>query len=340
MSGGLLRGAALHAVDSAEFVSFDDDDVEMAQEPNRRAPIDGSAGAAGAAGPPVGAAIIDVVPESTRRARGPYQRGPAAKKRKLDAFQAVQTQNMSIAAAAQAYNVKQSTLSDFVRCGGVRKPPGAPAAHPEVEEVLVKWMGVCASLGWPQTRRSIEFKAAQLAKASGKPFEGPELNSVPQPSRNWWQAFKRRHRDAFRMRQANKRKYVQAAAATRANLDVFYQLLSAKIDELKLDASRVWNADESGLDRLGTGKGQVAVPVGMKHPEVLQSDWKEHVSIMTAIRADGKAMVPMFIFLGTEGVRQKSNFLEGIDVKKYGVLSTQTGACARLLASSSLRVLL
>lgn len=116
-------------------------------------------------------------------------------------------------------------------------------------------------------------------------------------------------------------------------MDSFYKLLGEKIDELK-DASRIWNADETGLDRLGSGKGLVAVPAGLKQPEVLQSDWKEHVSVMTAIRADGLALVPMFIFLGTEGVRQKVNFLEGIDIKQYPVLTTQTGACDCMRARS------
>ncbi len=330
MSGGLLFGAALHAVDSAEFKSFDDEDEETGQNFSGSVSAGISAGAAGAASAPAAAPAVDIVLQRTRRVCGPYQTGPKAKKRKMDALQAMR-EGASRAAAAQAFGVAAQTLGDAQRCGGERRPPGRPPAHPEVEELLVKWMTLSASLGWPQTRRSIELKAAQLAHASGNPFKGPLLAGVPQPSRHWWVAFKRRHRDAFRMRQANKRRYVQALAATRSNLDAFYKLLGEQIDELKkvlppeVDvATRIWNADETGLDRLGSGKGQVAVPVDMKQPDILQSDWKEHVSVMTAIRADGLPMVPMFIFLGTEGVRQKFDYLAGIDVK-HGVLSTQTG---------------
>jgi hypothetical protein len=67
----------------------------------------------------------------------------------------------------------------------------------------------------------------------------------------------------------------------------------------------------------------------VKQPEVLQSDWKEHVSIMTAIRADGKAFAPMFIFKGTEGVRLKKHYLQGID-EQYTALAAQTGAFPRI----------
>lgn len=36
----------------------------------------------------------------------------------------------------------------------------------------------------------------------------------------------------------------------------------------------------------------------MKSPQMLHSDYKDHVTIMTCIRADGRAIVPTFIYKG------------------------------------------
>lgn len=123
-----------------------------------------------------------------------------------------------------------------MREGGKARRIGRPAAHAQEEELLAKYFVLCASTGWPMTKRMIRRKAQQLAETLGNPFKGPE----GQPSDKWWHAFKARYEDVFRMRRANKRKYAQAAAATRENLNSFYDKLGAKIEELQLDATRIY----------------------------------------------------------------------------------------------------
>jgi hypothetical protein len=288
MSAGLYFGAGLDALGDEEFKSLGDGDDELAGSDESDVDLRSFASPDAAAAAASGAGNAELPTIELKRAagpRGPYRRGTKAKQALRDAAAKVDAKELTVPEAAAAFNVPEQSLRDHMRCGGVRRPPGRPPSNEFVETLLVKWMIICASLGWPQTKHTILLKAAQLAAANGTPFKGPEGI----PSENWWPAFKSRHRDAFRMRTANRRRYAQAAAATRENLDAFYKLLGDKIAELKLDASRIWNADETGLDRLGAGKGQVAVPSAVKQPEVLQSDWKEHVSIMTAIRADGKA---------------------------------------------------
>ncbi len=100
------------------------------------------------------------------------------------------------------------------------------------------------SAGMAAVEGTIVAKFKQLADASGRPFG--TKNGFPH--KRWFASFQERHKDSFRMRQANRRRY-----ATRTNLDSFYQLLNAKMVELKLDASQCWNMDETGLDRRAKG---------------------------------------------------------------------------------------
>ncbi len=99
--------------------------------------------------------------------------------------------------------------------------------------------------------------------------------------------FRKRHNTAFSMGRAHKRKYHQAAAATRENLDSFYSLLKERVETLGLQADQIWNAGENGFSRLGVGKGKVAVPASVQASPALASDWEQHVTLLAAIRADG-----------------------------------------------------
>jgi hypothetical protein len=184
-------------------------------------------------------------------------------------------------------------------------------------------MLLCAALGWPQTKRTIVAKAVQMANELKAPFKG----AGGQPGVKWFAFFRKRHTQDFAMRRAHKRKYNQAAAATRANLDSFYALLQELVVTHKLQPDQIWNADESGFSRLGVGKGKVAVPAGARAPPALASDWEQHVTLMAAIRADGLCMPPMLIFKGVEGVVPRDNWLAGTP---DGTLYSQTGPCDAL----------
>jgi hypothetical protein len=236
MSAGLYFGAGLDALGDEEFKSLGDGDDELAGSDDLRsfaASPDAAAAASGAAS----AELPTIELKRAAGPRGPYRRGTKAKQALRDAAAKVDAKELTVPEAAAAFNVPEQSLRDHMRCGGVRRPPGRPPSNEFVETLLVKWMIICASLGWPQTKHTILLKAAQLAAANGTPFKGPE----GLPSENRWPAFKSRHRDAFRMRTANRRRYAQAAAATRENLDAFYKLLGTRL----LNSS--WTLREFGM---------------------------------------------------------------------------------------------
>jgi hypothetical protein len=50
------------------------------------------------------------------------------------------------------------------------------------------------------------------------------------------------------------------------------------------------------------------VPAGAHAAPALASDWEQHVTLLAAIRADGKSVPPMFSLKGVEGVVPRSNW--------------------------------
>ena len=93
-------------------------------------------------------------------------------------------------------------------------------------------------------------------------------------------------------------------------LDEFYNDLMALILEHGLKASQIWNLDETGIDRAGA-KSKVAVAADAKDaPGVIQVT-KEHISIVTAVCANGDKMPPLFIFKGIEGSKSTVTPLSG-----------------------------
>ncbi len=136
MSGGLCIGADLYAHRNECAAAGAAPAPELKRGP---ASAVGAAGQA-AAGPFGGAAS----------ARKPAKHDETWRSRVDGALAAVQLGELSQAAASRSFGVAKSTLNHYKRCGGKRRKTGAPVSRPVEEDVLVRWMAVCAQLGWPQ----------------------------------------------------------------------------------------------------------------------------------------------------------------------------------------------
>ncbi len=166
------------------------------------------------------------------------------------------------AAALREYSVgfklPSSTLSERVE--KLRKGlPINSAGHPTTlvaadERSIADCCLFYSDLGWKFTRQAVRKLAREVAKERGLTFA--TRNGLPSVS--WWKGFARRHAEVLKMRNPVHRVNSHRRAATKENLDRWFALLGSIIDEHKLPASRIWNCDETGMDKLsGQKRAQV-----------------------------------------------------------------------------------
>lgn len=188
------------------------------------------------------------------------------------------------------------------------------------------WIVVCGSLGWPPTKRIILAKAKQLATAKGLQF----FTRNGLPGRSWWLAFRARNKQVIKMKRARKRTLAQADAATPENINSYFDALEAQIKTHGLTADRIFNLDETGIDRLAASGGQVAVSAEQRATQAICTDFRQHVSVVTCVCGDGSVIPPLFIFKGVEGLPPRKDWLKG---SPEGSQYTQTGESSRRPAS-------
>lgn len=76
------------------------------------------------------------------------------------------------------------------------------------------------------------------------------------------------------------------------------------------------------MDRLAASAAPVAISVGEMTPQSICTDYRQHVSIVTCIGADGTTVPPMFIFKGAMNSLPRSHVMDGC---VPGSQFTQTG---------------
>jgi hypothetical protein len=69
------------------------------------------------------------------------------------------------------------------------------------------------------------------------------------------------------MKRAHKRTLAQADSCTPENVGPFFRLLQQQILEHNLTADRIYNMDETGVDRLAASAAPVAIAVGEMTPQ-------------------------------------------------------------------------
>ncbi|KAF0746701.1 hypothetical protein AaE_008019, partial [Aphanomyces astaci] len=146
----------------------------------------------------------------------------------------------SISAAAKLHHVPRTSLLRHLDQRRNDEPPQRPGPKPrvppEVEKDLFIWIAKMQTKGRPPTQAYIVNKVNQLAKKLKRPAV----------SRHWYKNFqKRQPLLTTRMAQTINR---SRNAVTSTNIEEFFTNLECVCDELTLDASRIYNMDETAFD--------------------------------------------------------------------------------------------
>jgi hypothetical protein len=208
------------------------------------------------------------------------------------------------------YNIPRSTLSDMRQLYLNKqplRPPGRPSLLPPGDEqALLSWALYMARAGFPPTRGLMLDKAADLASKRGVVFNTTD----GKPGTRWWRSFRSRHRDSFKMRAPARRS--PKASVSREILNHFYSVLETTLKENDITPDRLWNMDETGIDRPGK-RSTVFAAAGSKSSPVSNSvDFREHVTLVACVSAAGKRLPAYFIYKGRPGGKSRDYLLEGI----------------------------
>lgn len=227
---------------------------------------------------------------------------------------AVQSDQLSVPLAALVFGIPQSTLRDHVQLaqqGQMAKPVGHPRQLSRADELgIVKWVQLRALLRFPADRRAIMEACARVAKFRGHSFKDSKGNETAQPSEHWFNDFRQRHKGNLHFRRGTKLKSGQVALS-RKEFEQTYDAISELCKTYNIQPCDMWNFDECGFDKGIGEKQKLAGPPDMARFQFF-SKFTAHVTIGTAINAEGDRMDPMFIFKGNPDSAHAKDAAQGM----------------------------
>jgi len=224
---------------------------------------------------------------------------------KQDAFESVRTRQTTIRKAAGRCYLPPST---FLRQYRRRNHPSPtenrgrrPALTPAEEDMIVTTLLRFAHRGYNLERADlidcVEIVCNTMPADRRKLL--PFKNNIP--SKKFAKGFESRHKHRIKFGRSSAQEGQRFDSTNAKNLTSYLAELEAVIRENNIDPQRIANLDESGVspdrDRLGRSKrkhyGTRSTPIEQK---LVQFTYKNRVTIMPVIFADGTATAPLFVF--------------------------------------------
>eukprot|EP00171_Calliarthron_tuberculosum_P002526 IDg2526t1 len=238
------------------------------------------------------------------------QRGrlsPRERRRLSAAISAVRA-GMTLREAERTYRIARSTI--HLHCAAPAGPVEAvrplgrpPAFDPAEEEVVVDLLCRYANRGLPLARAHLEEAFAILISRlpDKRQRSLPFKNGRPGP--RFHRNFIRRNRDRLRFARPLRQEGKRFAAANAEVLTMHFAVLGKVYDDLGVDASRVWNLDETGAT---PGKDVDGAPTTRHYltrqggSDMRVADFKQlhRITMMPVVSAAGDYGPTLFVFKG------------------------------------------
>lgn len=137
------------------------------------------------------------------------------------------------------------------------------------------------------------------------------------PSREWWRGFFRRHPE-LAMRKPSRHSAAQINAGKPAALRAYIARVKARLKDI-LPVNFI-NVDELDLHQTEVKKRVIGRRGARTANAYKPSNYSDHVTLVSAIRGDGTALPPYFIFKGKTPV--SNELAEGVDCAGVGLGTT------------------
>lgn len=210
------------------------------------------------------------------------------------ALAAVQESGESILNASKSFNVPYGTLhrhlkkGTAVKCLGRFQPVFTKVQELELKEYLLKMDSVFFGL----TKK--EF--LELV------FEFAEANKIPHPFKklsagdDWFKGFKERNPD-ITLRTPEPTSVARARGFNKPQVNRFYDLYSEILEKYKINATTLYNVDETGIHTTTNRPPKILSSTGKKQVGVISSSERGQLTtIIGCCNAAGQFLPPYFIF--------------------------------------------
>ena len=168
-----------------------------------------------------------------------------------NAVQMCLSNELSIRKASLVYGIPYTNLQRAIhhaRAGPV-PPKGREVAFSlEEEQLLINMISEFGDLGKPLSRGDL-LEVASLLIASLPLSRQKELNGrfkKGKPGRGWARCFLKRYKDKLTFKKSNKLEHCRNRARNADTLTRHFSKITGLIEKYKIDASRIFNLDESG----------------------------------------------------------------------------------------------
>jgi len=224
-----------------------------------------------------------------------------------------ESQKMTASLASLIWNIPRSTLHDHIvlaKKGQLARPVGHPKQVSESDsQGIVAWTQLRALLRFPVSSYDVKIVAANIAKKRGNPFRHVNGMESVLPSDHWFRDFKADY-PGIKVRRGTKVKAAQIEL-TSEHLQQTYDILEELRTKFDIPPGDIWNFDECGFDRAVGEKEKLIGSPNMARIQFFQK-FSAHVTIGTAINADGARMDPFYIFKGSPNSSHDKEAAEGM----------------------------
>ena len=215
------------------------------------------------------------------------------------ALSAIRNGDMGLNAVARTYGINKSTIKRHLnKTNAYANDDVRYFGHPsvfsaEMEDLLEKHILKLDSLLFGISPIELRRMAYDLAVRNGVPHKFNNMEKLA--GKKWYYSFLKRH-PCLSLRAPEPTSLARAQGFNRESVSRFFGLLENMISELGLDATNVYNMDESGLTSVQR-PGRVISLKGKKQVGGMTSGERgQTTSVVCCVSASGRYIPPMVIF--------------------------------------------
>jgi len=205
--------------------------------------------------------------------------------------------------ASRQYGVPSRTLRRHLRGTVLTTRGPAPTLSEKEEQAIVAGLIERARKGFPATRLHIKATFIDIVSDGRKNYF-----PVDGPSRKWITRFLGRHSNHLSMRKGRILDSSRVDAVSEDEMLMFFAEYEYSLSNYDMDATRIYNCDETGVDPQGGSLTKVIAERGVKNVSIRRGCNRENTSMLMAVSSSGVIVPPLFIF---KGKRFPSKLLHG-----------------------------
>ena len=226
--------------------------------------------------------------------------------------------DLSLRQASQYYHVPKSTIGRYLK--GSTMQPGRLGRNPvlddEHEQELVHYLIVMQKFYQGITPDDLKKLVYQLAERNG--IEHPFSKRKESAGKDWMHSFLKRHQQ-LSIRQPEPTSINRTTGFRIEAVTKFFDLLEDEMRKKKFPASRIWNADESGITVIQK-PGKIIAQKGQKQVgKQVSGERGRTITVMCAMSAGGNFCPPIMIF---PRARMNNNLMIGAPEGAVGCVSS------------------